>query len=63
MSMAVHRIILYLLNHIQLSPPFIAVAITSIRFSTPSVPTACAPNILPVIGLKIILNEICAAPG
>ena len=44
-------------------PPAIAVAITSIRLSTPLRPTIWAPRIVPSFGSKISLVAIRVAPG
>ena len=45
------------------SPPAIAVAITSILLSTPLRPTICAPRIVPSTGSKRSLAAIRVAPG
>ncbi len=42
---------------------WIAVAITSMRLSTPSPPTICAPRTRPSVGVNSSLIIICWAPG
>ena len=44
-------------------PARIAVASTSMRLSTPSKPTICAPRIRPFSGLYNVLTVMSVAPG
>ena len=43
--------------------PDMAVAMMSIRLSTPDPPTPCAPRMVPSTGSNRSLSDICSAPG
>ena len=44
-------------------PADMAVAMTSIRLSTPVLPTICAPRMVPSVGSKMSFADMRVAPG